>query len=99
MKLTFTLTAFTVLVCNVFGHSDGLRASHSNHKKSLAVEGYGPVSHFDGKALDGKSHLEFVYRGITYYFGSVLNLAKYKANPDSLWRLVCLCKWAILEKK
>jgi YHS domain-containing protein len=81
MKLTFTLIAFSVSVCSVFGQSDALRTSHFNLKKSLAVEGYDPVSYFEGKPLKGKSDIKFAYKGITYYFASASNLAKFKVDP------------------
>lgn len=82
MKLTFSLLAFSMSVCCVFGQADALRKLHFNVRKNVAIEGYDPVSYFEGKALKGGSQLKFTHKNITYYFTSPANLAKFKVNPD-----------------
>jgi YHS domain-containing protein len=53
-----------------------------NLKKSLAIEGYDPVSYFAGKPVKGKSELSFKLKGATYWFASQSNLEKFKSNPE-----------------
>ena len=67
---------------HALAQSDALRNSHFNVKKNVAIEGYDPVSYFDGKPLEGNEDLKFVYKNIAYYFASAANLAKFKLNPD-----------------
>lgn len=82
MKITASLLVFSVSVCVVFGQSADLRKAHFNVKKNVAVEGYDPVSYFDGKPLEGDSRFKFTYREIAYFFASAANLARFKASPD-----------------
>ena len=45
------------------------------------MEGYDPVSYFDGKPVQGKSSFTYTYKGITYRFFDSANLAKFKTSP------------------
>lgn len=82
MKITASLIVFSISVCIVFGQSEALRTSHFNLKKNLAIDGYDPVSYFDGQPLEGDSDFKFTYKEITYYFATAANLARFKGNPD-----------------
>jgi YHS domain-containing protein len=53
-----------------------------NLKKGLALEGYDPVSFFDGNPKEGGSELKYIYKGVTYFFTSSINLNKFKSSPD-----------------
>jgi len=46
------------------------------------LEGYDPVSYFDGKPVEGKSELKTDYKGIVYTFSSAVNLNKFKFSPE-----------------
>jgi YHS domain-containing protein len=59
-----------------------VRTKHYNLKKSIALEGYDPVSYFDNKPLEGKSEIKFTYKEVTYLFANTANAAKFKANPE-----------------
>jgi YHS domain-containing protein len=50
-------------------------------KRGLALEGFDPVSYFDGGAKKGSEALRAVYRGAVYRFASDENRAKFRANP------------------
>ncbi|HTE34562.1 MAG TPA: YHS domain-containing (seleno)protein [Chryseolinea sp.] len=79
-----TLTFFLLLFItgNCLAQTDALRLKNYNIKKSVALEGYDPVSYFDGKPLEGKPGIKTVYKGIVYQFATSGNLTKFKAAPD-----------------
>ncbi len=78
-----TLTFFlALLVGSLFAQSDGARKKNFNIKKNVAIEGYDPVSYFDNKPAEGKSSLAFAHNGVTYWFSTAANLAKFKASPE-----------------
>lgn len=60
-----------------------IRQKQFNLKNNLALEGYDPVSYFDGKPAEGKMDLFYVNKGITYRFSTQANATKFQANPDS----------------
>ena len=62
--------------------SDNVRMKNFNVKKSIALEGYDPVSYFDNKPQEGKDNLSFAYKGVTYLFVSQNNLNKFKISPE-----------------
>lgn len=62
--------------------SDGLRAKHFNIKKDIALQGYDPVSYFDGKPAEGQESIKYMYKGVAYFFTGHVNLNKFKSNPD-----------------
>jgi YHS domain-containing protein len=80
--LVIALLLSLMITSTVFGQSDALRKKHFNAKKDIALEGYDPVSYFDGNPLEGKETLKVIYKGITYYFASSTNVSKFKANSD-----------------
>jgi YHS domain-containing protein len=66
----------------VAAQMDGLRTKHFNIKKDIALQGYDPVSYFDGKPAEGQESVKYMYKGITYFFTGHVNLNKFKSNPD-----------------
>ena len=62
--------------------SEEVRRNHYNTKKGVAIEGYDPVSYFDGKPLEGKSDLKLTHKGVTYLFDNPSNLNRFKAAPE-----------------
>jgi hypothetical protein len=82
MKIIVLLIFFSISVCIVFGQSAELRSAHFNVKKNVALDGYDPVSYFDGKPREGNSRFRFIYEEIAYDFASATNLERFKANPD-----------------
>jgi len=83
MKITGWLFAL-LLSANTFAfaQSDDARKKNFNIYKSVALEGYDPVSYFDGKPVEGKSELKTDYKGIVYTFSSAVNLNKFKFSPE-----------------
>ena len=81
MKTILTLLFFFGLI-NAFAQSDEVRQKHFNLKKNIAIEGYDPVSYFNGTPQKGKSELKTTHGGVTYLFASQTNLQKFKASPN-----------------
>ena len=82
MKNSIALFTLLLALTNSFAQSDDVRKKNYNIKKSIAIDGYDPVSYFDNKPTEGKEELEFNYKGITYLFVNVANLNKFKATPE-----------------
>ncbi|MEQ9641171.1 MAG: YHS domain-containing (seleno)protein [Alphaproteobacteria bacterium] len=48
---------------------------------NVAINGYDPVSYFDGMPMPGKTEHTLMHRGAEWRFASAGNLAKFKADP------------------
>lgn len=81
MKIILLFLSLT-LIHQAFGQSDASRKEHYNLKKNIALEGYDPISYFNGKPLEGDPDLTWIYKGVVYHFASTANLAKFKLHPD-----------------
>ncbi|WOO43338.1 YHS domain-containing (seleno)protein [Rubellicoccus peritrichatus] len=74
------------------------KADFSISKKGLALEGYDPVSYFEGGPKEGSKNISSTVKGITYYFTSEANKAKFDKDPSKYepayggW-----CAWAMAE--
>jgi YHS domain-containing protein len=66
----------------ILAQSDDARKRNFNIKKSVAIEGYDPVSYFDNKPMEGESKWKFSYKGVTYQFTNAINLARFKTSPE-----------------
>ena len=80
MKILTILFLFCTSL--VFAQTTEVRTAQFNLKKSIAIEGYDPVSYFDNKPLEGKNELKITHKSVTYLFANAANLAKFKVNPD-----------------
>ena len=72
----------TISTSSGFGQGDDVRKKHFNIKDNLALEGFDPVSYFEGKPKEGKSEFRLSYKAVTYQFVSQSNLARFKTNPE-----------------
>jgi len=77
-------TIYILLFCliTIAALSQTVQQKHFNVKNNIAIEGYDPVSYFDGKPAEGESKLKLAYKGVVYLFSSQANLNKFKASPD-----------------
>lgn len=82
MKTIFSILLVTVIFPHAYAQSDGLRKEHFNIKRNLAIEGYDPVSYFNGKPLEGDPEIKLNYKSVTYQFASKSNLEKFKQSPE-----------------
>jgi YHS domain-containing protein len=76
---------FLLVFCSahyLFAQTDEARKNNFNIKRDLAIGGYDPVSYFDNKPAEGESKWTFKYKGVIYQFSNVMNLGKFKANPE-----------------
>ncbi len=79
---SYLLLLLVIVSGQLRAQSDATRAKHFNVKKSVAIEGFDPVSYFDGEPQEGKSSINTVYKGVTYQFASQANLIKFKGSPE-----------------
>lgn len=62
---------------------NALRKKHFNIEKSIAIQGYDPVSYFsESKAKKGSKEIAYNYGNAIYYFSSKANMDLFKANPN-----------------
>lgn len=60
-----------------------MQEGHLNlDKQGVAMEGYDPVSYFNGKPTAGQSGYSFQFEGARYYFSSLKNLEFFKLTPE-----------------
>lgn len=83
MKASFIIIILISIVGQGFGQGDDQRKKHFNLKKNIALEGFDPVSYFDGNPAEGESRLKILHKGVIYQFVSQDNLNKFKATPDN----------------
>lgn len=60
---------------------DAQRQKQYNLEKGLALEGYDPISYFDGKPREGRREYTHTHRGVTYRFVSAANAERFKKDP------------------
>ncbi len=80
-KAVSILIILTLTAVWSFGQTDDLRKKHFNSNKGVALEGFDPVSYFDGSPVKGSSKTKIQYKGLTYYFASATNLNKFTSSP------------------
>lgn len=81
MKLLSTIVAM-MLFCITAGAQDAtVRTKQFNLEKGLAIQGYDPVSYFQGKAAKGSKDHAVNHQGTVYYFSSAANAETFKKNP------------------
>jgi YHS domain-containing protein len=69
-------------VTSSFAQTDLVRQKEYNLKKGIALEGYDPVSYFNGKPLEGESEFSTTYHGVTYRFATAGNKKRFLSSPD-----------------
>ncbi len=82
MKAIFATLLTVVSLVQGSAQTDALRLAHFNIKKNLAIDGYDPVSYFDGTPTKGDEGKKITHKGVIYQFVSLANLNKFKANPE-----------------
>lgn len=82
MRKSLIIIFYFLLVCAAQAQTEEVRKKHFNIKKNVALEGYDPVSYFEGKPKEGDSKFLYTVKGVSYRFNSAANLAKFKAAPE-----------------
>jgi len=70
------------LFVSVAAQAQNERKAHYNLKKGVALEGYDPVSYFDGNPQEGSDKIKVEYKSVTYLFATAANAARFKQTPD-----------------
>jgi YHS domain-containing protein len=86
MKNNFKLLiriAVLLIWIEVNAQSVRIHEKHSNLEKGLALQGYDPVSYFQGKPAQGSKIFRYLHNGIYYQFVSQENMIKFKKSPSS----------------
>lgn len=79
---TLVTLLLTFILLPAIAQEEALRLKHFNIKKNVAIEGYDPVSYFEGAPKEGKAEIRFTHKGVIYQFTTPANLAKFKLAPD-----------------
>ncbi len=81
MKKIWTIATAVLLSVALNAQDADLRKRHFNLDKGLAIEGYDPVSYFNGKPAKGSKTFAVNHQGTTYYFVSAANAETFKKDP------------------
>ncbi len=82
MKTLTFLTLLTLLrVVPALAQDAAPRQKQYNLDHGLAIDGYDPVSYFNGKPLKGSSTFAYTYGGVMYRFATAANAERFKKNP------------------
>ncbi len=77
-----TMMIMFLAIVIAIAQPEASRVKHFNLKKSLAMDGYDPVSYFTNKPVEGKSEFKYDFNGVTYWFASQANLNTFKRDPQ-----------------
>lgn len=79
----FVILCFFVLASNaVAGQENQIRQRNFNVKNNIAIDGYDPVSYFQGTPREGSDEFITIFKGIEYWFSSQANANAFRANPE-----------------
>lgn len=81
MRSLLIIITTVVLGVAVNAQDAGVHARHLNLEKGLAIQGYDPVSYFQGKAAKGSKEHTVNHQGTIYYFVSAANAGAFKREP------------------
>lgn len=83
MKAIYFLIITTVLVVHhAAAQNDASRKKEFNLDEGIALNGYDPVSYFQGKPLEGRKEISYTFRAVTYHFSNMTNQQAFKASPE-----------------
>ncbi len=84
MKKNLFIALFSFLSLSVFAQIDfNIRKKHFNlDKNNLAIQGYDPISYFDGKPEKGIGQNLVFYKGIQYYFTTAAHKDMFLKTPE-----------------
>lgn len=84
MKYKFLIATLSLISLIAFSQTDfNVRKKHFNlDKNSLAIQGYDPISYFEGKPQKGNAQFLVFYKGVQYYFTSALHKEQFLKTPE-----------------
>ena len=101
LKAIFLFSFLCIVLLSSFQSTPtkDFRLKHFNLEKNVAIEGYDPVSYFQGKPKKGSSSISVSYLGIIYKFSSETNKATFSKAPEKyLPQYGGWCAYAMGEK-
>lgn len=81
MQRIIFIAAAMVLTIAASAQDATVRSKQFNLEKGLAIQGFDPVSYFQGKPAKGSKDHAVSHQGTIYYFASVANAEIFKKNP------------------
>ncbi len=84
MKKNLFITLLSLWSIQIFAQTDfNIRKKHFNiDKNSLAIQGYDPISYFEGKPQKGNAQNLIFYKGVQYYFTNVTHKELFLKTPE-----------------
>jgi hypothetical protein len=82
MKITVFITFLFLQSLLAIAQPESVRGKHYNLKKGIALEGYDPVSYFNGAPQEGSNKKQLMHKSVIYFFTSDANLRLFKASPE-----------------
>ncbi|PKB17314.1 YHS domain-containing (seleno)protein [Flavobacterium sp. 5] len=84
MKKQILIVFVALVSVTTFGQTAANRKAQFNLEKSVAIQGYDPVSYFkQNKAVKGRKEISVSYEGVIYQFSSAANKEIFLKNPAS----------------
>ena len=80
MKYIILFTVFAPVI--IYAQDQPIRTENFNLDNGLAIDGFDPVSYFNGKPSEGKKTYSLVHKGVTYYFSSAANRSAFTADSE-----------------
>lgn len=81
MRLFISIAAVLLVSFSAYSQDAAYRTRQYNLEKGLAIEGFDPVSYFQGKPMRGSKDHAVNHQGVIYYFSSAANAETFKKNP------------------
>lgn len=84
MKKNLLIALLSFLSLSIFAQTDfNIRKKHFNlDKNSLAIQGYDPISYFEGKPAKGLAQFLVFYKGVQYYFTNTAHKDLFLKTPE-----------------
>ncbi|MFA9213327.1 MAG: YHS domain-containing (seleno)protein [Candidatus Methylacidiphilales bacterium] len=84
MKNKILITVFSLISIMAFSQTDfNVRKKHFNlDKNNLAIQGYDPISYFEGTPQKGNALFLTFYKGVQYYFTSQAHKDLFLKTPE-----------------
>jgi YHS domain-containing protein len=81
MKRLLAWSIISFFCCSTFAQQNS-RQQLFNLDENLALEGYDPVSYFNGHPLEGTREFAYNFKGVIYYFADNKNRAVFLKTPE-----------------
>lgn len=80
MKILLLL--FVTAFSNLYAQDPANASRHDNLESGVAIDGYDPVSYFDGKPKKGSPDHTATHNGVRYYFANAATLSRFQKEAE-----------------